>query len=134
MTLHVELVSPEAAVWQGDVESVLLRTIGGGEIQFLTGHAPFLGALDICSIEMRLPDGTLETCAVRGGFVEVSNDRVKILSDDADRPEHIDPDEARAARERAEEILRRVEHGAEAEQAADEIRWQSARLRAAGHQ
>ncbi len=134
MTLHVELVSPEAAVWQGDVESVLVRTIGGGEIQFLTGHAPFLGALDICSIEMRLPDGTLETCAVRGGFVEVNGDRVKILSDDADRPEHIDPDAARAARERAEELLRRVEGEQEANDAAAEVKWQSARLRAAGHE
>lgn len=134
MTLHVELVSPEQAVWQGEVESVLLRTIGGGEIQFLTGHAPFLGALDICSIEMRLSDGTLETCAVRGGFVEVSNNRVKILSDDADRPEHIDPDAARAARERAEELLRRVEGEQATKEAADEIKWQSARLRAAGHE
>jgi F-type H+-transporting ATPase subunit epsilon len=134
MTLHVELVSPEEAVWQGEVESVLLRTIGGGEIQFLTGHAPFLGALDICSIEMRLSDGTLETCAVRGGFVEVSNNRVKILSDDADRPEHIDPDAARAAREQAEELLRRVEGEQATKEAADEVKWQSARLRAVGHE
>ena len=53
MPLHVELVSPEALVWSGDVDSVLLRTVGGGDIQFLTGHTPVLAALDICSVEMK---------------------------------------------------------------------------------
>ena len=65
MPLHVELVSPEALVWSGDVDSVLLRTVGGGDIQFLTGHTPVLAALDICSVEMKRTDGLLEKVAVR---------------------------------------------------------------------
>ena len=47
MTLHVELVSPERILWTGEAEMVSARTVGGGEIAFLTGHAPFVGALDI---------------------------------------------------------------------------------------
>ena len=132
MTLHVELVSPEALVWNGDVDSVLLRTIGGGDIQFLTGHTPVLAALDICSIEMRLADGTLEKVAVRGGFVEVSDDRVKILSDQGVRAEHVDPSAARAELTEAEATMAKVTDELEKAKAAEEVKWQAAQLRAAG--
>ena len=43
MTLHVELVSPEQVLYSGDASMVVARTSGGGDIAFLTGHAPFLG-------------------------------------------------------------------------------------------
>ena len=45
MTLHVELVSPEQVLYSGDASMVVARTAGGGDIAFLTGHAPFLGVL-----------------------------------------------------------------------------------------
>lgn len=133
MPLRVELVSPERSVWSGDVSAVIVRTLGGGDICFLPGHAPFLGALDTHVVTFKLDDGTEERCAVRGGFVEVSHDKVKILSDDAERPEHVDPDEARAARERAEEELKKVEGDAATAHAA-EHKWQTTRLQAAGHE
>ena len=131
MFFQVELVSPERSVWSGEADAVIVRTLGGGDICFLPGHAPFLGALDTHAVTFKLADGTEERCAVRGGFVEVSEGKVKILSDQAERPEHVDPDEARAARERAEEELKRVE-GDEAAAHADEHKWQSARLQVVG--
>jgi F-type H+-transporting ATPase subunit epsilon len=130
VTMHVELVSPEALVWAGDVEAVLLRTIGGGDIQFLTGHAPFLGALDICTIDMALSDGSRERCAVRGGFVEVSHDQVKILSDEAELPANVQVTEARQALADAEALLQRGDD----ETVAAEARWHRVRLETAGHE
>ena len=41
----VELVSPEQVLFSGEATMVITRTLGGGEIAFLPGHAPFLGAL-----------------------------------------------------------------------------------------
>ena len=43
--LRVEVVSPERVLFSGDATQVITRTLGGGEIAFLPGHAPFLGAL-----------------------------------------------------------------------------------------
>ncbi|MBV8984761.1 MAG: F0F1 ATP synthase subunit epsilon, partial [Acidimicrobiia bacterium] len=43
--LQVELVSPERVLYSGQASFVRVRTVGGGEIAFLTGHAPFIGAL-----------------------------------------------------------------------------------------
>ena len=106
MTLHVEVVSPERILWTGDAQMVLARTLGGGDIAFLTGHAPFVGALDVHAVEVTAEDGTKETIAVHGGFIEVSHDRVTVLSDVAEVASQIDVERARAAQERAEAAVR----------------------------
>lgn len=106
MTLHVEVVSPERILWTGDAEMVIARTVDGGEIAFLTGHAPFVGALDIGTVTVRAAEGADELIAVHGGFVEVSKDRVTILSDVAEIASQIDVVRAQAAADRAEAALR----------------------------
>jgi F-type H+-transporting ATPase subunit epsilon len=116
MTLHVEVVSPERILWTGDADRVIARTIGGGDIAFLTGHAPFVGALDIHPVRVHAEDGSEEWIAVHGGFVEVSNDRVTVLSDVAEVASQIDVERARAAKERAE-AERRAETTVEADAA-----------------
>ena len=108
MALHVELVSPERILFTGDAEMVVCRTIDGGEIAFLTGHAPFLGALPIGKVRIKLVDGSEEVVAVHGGFVEVSHDKVTILSDVAELASQIDAERARRAKERAEQDHREV--------------------------
>jgi F-type H+-transporting ATPase subunit epsilon len=116
LTLHVEVVSPERILWTGEADRVVARTIGGGELAFLTGHAPFVGALDISRVKVVAADGSEELIAVHGGFVEVSNDRVTVLSDVAEVSSQIDVERARAAQERAETALR-AENDVEAEAA-----------------
>ena len=58
---------------------------------------------------VRAEDGTDEVIAVHGGFIEVSNDRVTVLSDVAEVSSQIDVERARAAQERAEVELRNGE-------------------------
>lgn len=128
MPLHVEVVSPEKVLFSDEATQVITRTLGGGEIAFLPGHAPFLGAVVECHTRIYLPDGRIQDVAVHGGFVEVSRDRVSILSDGAELAEDIDVVRARAAMDRAEEQMR-TEHDAEVE--AD-LRRAHARLSAAG--
>ena len=116
MTLQVQVVSPERILWTGEADRVIARTIDGGEIAFLTGHAPFVGALDIGTVRVHTEGGPEETIAVHGGFVEVSQDRVTVLSDVAEVASQIDVERARAALERAETQLR-TEQDAETEAA-----------------
>ena len=113
MTLQVELVSPERILYSGEADIVIARTIGEGEIAFLTGHAPFVGALDIATLTIRSAEGQ-ELVAVHGGFIEVSNDVVTILSDLAELGSQIDVERARVASEQAERRLQQ-DHDAEAE-------------------
>jgi F-type H+-transporting ATPase subunit epsilon len=81
--LQVELVSPEEILYSGEAEMVVVRTVGGGEIAFMTGHAPFLGALDQGEARIHEGGGRVQAINVNGGFVEVSHDKVTILSDEA---------------------------------------------------
>ncbi len=101
MTMQVDLVSPERILYSGEAEMVLART-SEGEIAFLTGHAPFIGALGIGRVIIRPATGGDEVAAVHGGFVEVSNDRVTILSDVAELASQIDLRRAQHALDEAE--------------------------------
>jgi F-type H+-transporting ATPase subunit epsilon len=118
--MQVELVSPERILYSGEAEMVITRTLGGGDLAFLAGHAPFLGALDIGVVRIQQPGGHEERAAVHGGFVEVSKHddktKVTILSDVAELASQIDVARAERARERAEAALR-GENDAEAEAA-----------------
>jgi F-type H+-transporting ATPase subunit epsilon len=127
-TMTVELVSPERFVFPGEATQVITRTLGGGEIAFLPGHAPFLGALTENHTRITLADGSVLDVAVHGGFVQVSGDTVSILSDVAELAEQIDRGRALSAKERAEETLRK-EHDAEAVAALSRAH---ARLNASG--
>lgn len=114
MTLQVELVSPERILWSGDADMVIARTIDG-EIAFLSDHAPFIGALGIGRVQINTPTGEVVRAAVHGGFVEVSNSKVTILSDVAELSSDIDL-------ARAQEALRRAESasaGPDAEELAE---------------
>jgi F-type H+-transporting ATPase subunit epsilon len=103
--LTVEVVSPEAILFTGDADMVVARTLGGGDIAFLTGHVSFLGALDDWPLRVIQESGQI-TFAVHGGFVEVSHDRVTVLSDVAEQSNTIDVASATAALETAEAALR----------------------------
>jgi len=100
MTLHVELVSPERILYSGEAEMVACRTVDGGEIAFLTGHAPFLGALETGLVRVKTSGGE-EVAAVHGGFVEVRDNRVIILSDVAELAKDIDVSRAERAKSEA---------------------------------
>lgn len=127
-TLTVEVVSPESVLYSGEATMVITRTLGGGEIAFQAGHSAFLGALIENHTRVFLADGSVEDIAVHGGFVEVSDNKVSILSDAAEVGSMIDVERARAAKARAEERLR-SEHDAEAVSALSRAQ---ARLSAAG--
>ena len=112
-TMQVEVVSPEKVLFSGEAKQVITRTLGGGEIAFLPGHAPFLGALTECHTRITLADDSVLDVAVHGGFVQVSGNTVSILSDIAELADQIDRQRAVRAMEAAEESLRK-EHDAEA--------------------
>lgn len=112
--MRVELVSPEKVLFSGEAVQVVTRTLGGGEIAFLPGHAPFLGALAESHTRIHLADGTVQDVAVHLGFVEVGPDHVTILSDVAELAQDIDVARAEAAKTRAEAQLR-TEHSTEVE-------------------
>lgn len=100
-TMHVELVSPERMLFSGEATLVIARP-QGGDAAFLPGHAPFLGLLGIGPVTIRTVEGKDVKAAVHGGFIEVRNNRVTILSDVAELATDIDANRAAAAKAKLE--------------------------------
>jgi F-type H+-transporting ATPase subunit epsilon len=127
MAMRVELVSPERVLFQGDADMVVART-ANGEIAFLPGHVPFLGALGIAKVRIIQGDGEV-VAAVHGGFVEAGPAGVTVLSDVAELADQVDVVRARTALEAAEDRLRTDTEDADARAALQRA---TVRLEAAG--
>ena len=82
MPLHVELVSADELVWQGEASMVVARTTDG-EIGVLTGHSPVLGVLVGSEVRITAVDGQKIVASVDGGFLSVEHDRVTVVSESA---------------------------------------------------
>lgn len=104
MPLLLEIVTPEARVYNDTVESVVIPSVEG-EIGILPGHIPLLTQVDNGDLRVE-KDGRVHHLAVAGGFAEIAGDRVAILAEHAIREEHIDEAAAEKAVARAEAALR----------------------------
>lgn len=109
-SLQVELVSPERVAFTGAASMVIVRTTTG-DIAFLPGHIPFIGAVQTHPVRVIRDDGTMQVIAVHQGFVEVSPPdedgvtHVTVLSDVCELSDVIDVARAERARDRATQLL-----------------------------
>jgi F-type H+-transporting ATPase subunit epsilon len=101
--LKLEIVTPEKKVFDSEVDSVTVPT-ASGEAGILSNHAPLVSALKP-GVLTYVNKGTAAKMAVGGGFVEVSNNQVSVLTDSAETADEIDADAARSLREEAEKAL-----------------------------
>ena len=118
MTLHVELVSPDQVDFSGEAQMVIARTLDG-DIAFMEGHVPFIGALASAPLRIIGADGSEQVIAVHQGFVEVSptteeGTRVTVLSDTSELAGDIDVARATKARDAAEAALKENAEDADA--------------------
>ena len=102
-TLKLEIVTPEAKVYSEDVDMVTLPGVEG-EMGIYPMHVPLMTQLAAGEVTAR--KGSQDFfLAVGDGFVEVTGERVSILTDMAIQAENIDEAKAEEARRRAESRL-----------------------------
>ncbi len=102
-TLKLEIVTPEAKVYSEDVDMVTLPGVEG-EMGIFPMHVPLITQLAAGEVGVR-KGGQDFFLAVGEGFVEITGDRVAILTDMAIKAENIDESKAEEARKRAESRL-----------------------------
>ena len=103
--LNVQVVSPESVSYTGEASMVVARTVEGGDIAFQPGHIPFIGILQVWSVDVVKEDGSRDTFAVHRGFVQVSDTDITILSDVSEVKDEIDVPRAERALAEAEQAL-----------------------------
>lgn len=103
--LNVQVVSPESVSYTGEASMVVARTVEGGDIAFQPGHIPFIGILQVWSVDVVKEDGSRDTFAVHRGFVQVSDTDITILSDVSEAKDEIDVPRAERALAEVEQAL-----------------------------
>ncbi len=103
--LKLEVVAPDHQALSADVESVVVRTTNG-EIGFLPGHAPLIAGLVPHVLRYTDADKKEQRMVIGGGFVEVLNNVVSVMSPSAETAAKIDFERAERAKARAEERLK----------------------------
>ena len=103
-TLKLEIITPDAKIFEGDVESVQLPG-AEGEMGVFPMHQTEI--TELAAGELRyVYQGKTEIFAIGEGFAEIRQDSVGVLTDGAMHEKDIDEKVAEEAVKRAEELLK----------------------------
>ena len=102
--VRLEIVTPEAKTFSDNVDSVVIPGIEG-ELGVLPMHAPLMTLREPGELRV-MKNGEETRLAIGEGFVEVTQEKIAVLTDMAVKESDIDESAAEAAIKRAEEAMR----------------------------
>jgi len=130
MTIHVDVVSAEQAIFSGVAEFVAVPA-EMGELGIYPRHTPLITRLKPGSVRMKIPNQAEEELVyVSGGILEVQPNVVTILSDTAIRGHDLDETKALEAKQQAEDAMKNRAAAMDYAQAQSELAQAVAQLQA----
>ena len=102
--LNVEIVTPEKRLLNVQADEVVAPG-AHGLFGVRPGHTPFLSLVEPGALTIR-DAGTTQVFFIAGGFVEVTNDKVIVLADQAEPSTAIDIEAAKRRMEEAQQRLK----------------------------
>lgn len=104
---ELKIIEPDGMFYEGEASFLEFATVMG-EMGVYANHIPLTTILTPGVVKIH-QDGQVKKAAVMGGFVEIQKDRITVMAENAEWPEEIDVERARAAKKRAEERLQKKE-------------------------
>ena len=101
---HLQIVTPDGTVFDGDAEAILLRC-GSGDVEIMAGHEDFFATVGTGRAKLTA-GGKSRNASASGGFVSVRNGKVRLVSTTFEFSDEIDLKRAEAARLQAEEAIK----------------------------
>ncbi len=133
--INFELVTLDGAKFGEDVYEVVLPT-ADGYIAIFPHHMPLVSIASPGVISVRRkqgdPDTKLEYFATNGGVIEVTDNKVRVLVDEADREDEINEAEAQKAFDHAQNLRREAKDTISLQHAQNLVDRQAVRLQVAG--
>lgn len=133
--INIELVTLEGVKFKESVHEALIPT-PLGQIGIFSNHAPLVSLASPGVVSLRVkpsdPDDFMEHFALSGGVIEILNNTVRILSDEAHKPEEINEAEAKVAHERALKLKQDAKDNVSLAHAQSLIDRQAVRIKVAG--
>lgn len=102
-TFTLEVATPEKLVVRNDATEAQIPG-SEGMLGILPGHAALISEIDAGELTYVM-DGTRHVLAIGSGWVEISNNKVRVLVDSCEAPDKIDVARAEEALKRANERL-----------------------------
>ncbi len=121
---RVEVLTPEGSVFDDEVEFVSTRT-EVGSIGIMARHQPLLGLLVPTELRLYKPDSDIVSYAQGEGYVQVSEEGVLVLVEEAHTPDELDAADLRDKLQQAESAYAAAEEHTEEQRRAgrDKRRW-----------
>jgi F-type H+-transporting ATPase subunit epsilon len=133
--IHFQLVALTGTKFNDDVYEITLPTLDG-EIGVLQDHMPLVSVATTGAIAVRRTekdsDANREFFAITGGVIEVSDNKLRVLVDEADHADEINEAEAEAAMERAKQLKAEATDEVSLEHAQAMVDRHAVRLQVAG--
>ena len=129
-TFDIEIATPERLLSREKAIRSQIPT-KDGYIGVLPDHAPLLAELGIGALTYTTPDDHRYSLAIRGGFLEIYDNVVRVLSDIAEKGHEIDVTEAEKDLKHAQEAMINPNLGMDIAAALIAIRHSQARIDAA---
>lgn len=133
--LHFELVTLSGVKHREKVHEVMLPT-PDGQIAVFEHHAPLVSVAIPGEIVVRReaghPDDMLEHYAISGGVIEIADNNIRVLVDEADHAKEIDEKQAKQALELAQELLKNAKDKVSLDKAQSLLDRSSVRIKVAG--
>lgn len=107
---HLQIVTPDRLVYDGQAEKMLVRTING-DVCILAGHTDYAAPLGIGEARMTDAEGNVRQAACSGGFISVSEGTVHVAATTFEWSDEIDVGRAERAKEEAEHRLANAKRG-----------------------
>lgn len=104
-TIQFVLMSPEKVVFDQPVTQAHMRGTDG-DLGLLPGHVRLITSVAISPLRVMLENGQEQRFVVRGGTLDVTPERIRLLSDFVEKPEEINAEQARKTKEELEAKLR----------------------------
>lgn len=133
--IHLQMVTLDGAKLDEDVYEVLLPTLDG-QIGVMPGHMPLVSVATSGVVSVRKKptdrDDMMENYAISGGAIEVSDNTLRVLVDEADHADEINEAEVQKAFELAKKMKAEAKDEVSLEQAQSLMDRSAVRLQVAG--
>ena len=101
---HLQVVSMDGMIFEGNVQKIMLRTIDG-DIAILARHTNYCTAIGMGTAHILLEDDSERKAACIGGMISVMNGECRVIPTTWEWSDEIDVDRAEAAKKKAEQRL-----------------------------
>ena len=122
----LSIIAPDSSFYEGEAE-FLEFTSTEGQMGVYAQHIPLTTILEPSVMTIH-NDGEKKKAAVIGGFIEILKEKVTVLAENAQWPEEIDLDRAKASYERAKERLAAKQEGIDLKRAEASLKRAVARI------